>query len=241
MYEMPKSAGQASCICATGFRLHRLCATDCAWDALSTCSVAGKANRAWLPGRASERCTVRLSTCVAAPHSAGPLAATVPPLWPANWARRDGRRHGAEPPLPQAATHGGGRRGEHHGAGRGGGRARHPPPVPRETCACAARALCLLPFPAGHGHVTGRSPLTGRAGYPGRRFAGVRFRPRAASACGMAPRTACRAGSGLERARSSPRSCASTSRPRRLRCSCAGRADSVGWTRRAMIDGGSPC
>ena len=33
-------------MCGTGVSPHRLCATDCAWAALCTCSVAGKANRA---------------------------------------------------------------------------------------------------------------------------------------------------------------------------------------------------
>src|SRR5947209_954966 len=104
---MPKSAGQAITVCDTGCSAHRLCATDRAWAALLTFSVAGKLNRGWLPGRAFVRCTVRVSTCAAAPHSPEPLAARFPLLpdelgeaelggavWPAA---------GAEP-LPQAAT-----------------------------------------------------------------------------------------------------------------------------------------
>ena len=75
---MPKSAGQATCMWATGGSAHRLCTTDWVRGALLTFSVAGNVNRAWLPGRASERCTVRLSTLVAAPHSPDPLAATLP-------------------------------------------------------------------------------------------------------------------------------------------------------------------
>src|SRR5208283_1861451 len=147
-------------MCETGCSAHRLCATDRASGALFTCSVAGKVNRGWLPGKALVRCTVRLSTCVAAPHSPEPPAATFPLLadelgeavWPAD---------PAGPPLPQATT----------AATVAAARAA------AGTLAAARRTIRRLspgdvrlrgtsivssPFP-GHGHLP-RFPLTGRAG-----------------------------------------------------------------------------